>query len=116
MIVPGGSDSWVRLNAALTITVHGLMVADFDGDGLDDIGLPSGTPDNFELKISRSGRSDWSVAVSGVPISAFTIAGAGRFDDAKGADLFFWNVQDKEIYVSSSGTQKPQLFSRQVMR
>lgn len=102
-----GEHIWKPLRSALTATMAGLVVADFDGDGLDDIALIG--PGSW--KVSKDGVDDWT------PLNTAThFLAAGRFDQqrSKGSDILTWNGDG--IDILAAGTGAPQQQSRQNMR
>ncbi len=102
-----GEHIWKPLRSALTATMAGLVVADFDGDGLDDIAMVG--PGSW--KVSKDGVADWT------PLNTATnFLTAGRFDQqrSKGSDILTWNGDG--IDILAAGTGVPQQQSRQNMR
>jgi hypothetical protein len=66
---------WARLNAQLTSNLGNAVVADFDGDGRDDIGVSTGS----SWRYSKLGRFPLALLRSGNPPSLKSIQ-IGRFD------------------------------------
>jgi hypothetical protein len=93
---------WRPLRPALTNTMAGVTVADFDGDGFSDIAinLPFSYLDKNQIshrkvyrwKVSRNGKSDWeSQANYATPEDAPEFVAIGRFIDKKRADMLIWD-------------------------
>jgi hypothetical protein len=68
--------SWARLNAQLTSTFNNAVVADFDGNGRDDIAVSSGT----SWRYSPGGRAPLAVMRSANGLPALSSLQIGRFD------------------------------------
>ena len=88
-----GSWSSGVLQTALTSSVNGLVVADFNGDGLADVALACGGI-GCGWKISYGGTQDWAQIFQGLSLSG-PFAGAGYFRGKKGAmaaDILYWNA------------------------
>jgi FG-GAP-like repeat len=103
---------WRLLRPKLTDRVEGLIVANFDGKGHDDIArlVPVQGGASYELQVSFEGTNDWQTLRTLPP----SLAALGRFDDQPGADLLFWT--DNYLQIISSGTGALQRHSRQDMR
>jgi hypothetical protein len=105
-----GPHSWQPLRAKLTNTMSGLIAADLDGDGLDDIVMLSGGI----WQMSKDGVSGWT------PLRAEdSYAAVGRFDTSRprGADILTWGSNsDNSLYIISAGIAVPKQQSRQDMR
>lgn len=102
-----GDHAWTPLRSALTNTMAGLVVGDFNGDGLDDVAsLVSG-----KWQVSYGGTGDWKPLYSGSGYIA-----AGRFDPSRkiGSDIVIWFGEAFDIV--SAGTGAPKQQSRQNMR
>lgn len=121
MFVPSsGVHQWTRLRSKLTNTMRGLIAADFDGNGTADILqiVPevAGTVPvivGYQLRISAGGRGEWKT-INTLTAPALELAGVGKFDDAKGADILIWN---RNFFESlSAGAGSPTRQSRQDMR
>ena len=103
-----GEHIWKPLRSALTATIGGLVIADFDGDGLDDIAkVGSGT-----WQVSKDGVNDWTPLYT----PPMNFLAAGRFDQqrSQGSDILIWNGNG--IYMLPAGTGAPQQQARQNMR
>ena len=106
---------WIFLQAALPSpvkgTVNGLVVADFRGNRIADVGAPC---DNG-WKISSGGNQGWS-GCNKFP-SSFTRVngGVGHFSGGKGADILLWN-KSNGIDVFRAGTGPSGSLSTQDMR
>jgi VCBS repeat protein len=103
---------WRPLRPALTTTMKGLIVADFDGDGHPDIAMIQHSTGQVLWQVSRSGTGDWT-SLTAIPDSR-PFAAVGRFDDHPGADILVWH--ENFLEALSSGTGAPQRQSRQDMR
>jgi hypothetical protein len=102
-----GEHIWKPLRSALTNTMAGLVVADFDGDGLDDIAMVGAS----QWKVSKDGVDDWTPLYT-----ATNFLAAGRFDQqrSRGSDILTWNGNGVDMLPE--GTGAPQQQSRQNMR
>jgi hypothetical protein len=102
-----GEHIWKPLRSALTATMAGLVVADFDGNGLDDIAIVGAS----RWKTSKDGVDDWTLLYT-----ATNFLAAGRFDQqrSRGSDILTWNGNG--IYMLPAGIGAPQQQSRQNMR
>jgi hypothetical protein len=89
------SNPWQTLNPTLSSSLDGVLIADVDGNGIDDVvrfrvtGFTSG-----RWEVSRDGRGDWQTLKNVTWQSTYPRAPhlhvlAGRFDDSPGADLLF---------------------------
>jgi len=89
------TDPWQTLNPKLSSSLDGVLIADVDGNGTDDVvrfkvtGVTSG-----RWEVSWNGRSDWQTLKnvtwqSTNPATPHLHAFAGRFDDSPGGDLLF---------------------------
>jgi hypothetical protein len=110
----GGTESWAPLRSALTSTVRRLVVADFDGDGRADIATSTGSGDDWQWKISRSGIGRWTLRSSKAGVALDQAVAVGRFDNPGRADVLVWNGRLLDIVVSGLSAQHRQ--SRQDMR
>jgi hypothetical protein len=116
-----GWDAWV-LRPALTTTMAGLVIADFNGGGVADIATytvsaaPSTSQYRLEWKVSWSGKKAWE------PLKSFLggpAIGVGRFNAAAGADILYWQgFTDKSnhIHVVPQGSGAPARHSLHQMR
>jgi len=102
-----GDHTWKRLRSKLTDTMAGLIVADFDGNGIDDIAKFA----DDQWQVSMDGIDDWTPLSYGGPRAAI-----GRFDDhdRPGADILFWD--SRSLRIISSGLGSSVQHSRQDMR
>jgi hypothetical protein len=115
-VVYGGTDSWAPLRPALTDSVTGLVVADFDGDGRADVGSSRQAVFVWVWRVSRSGTSGWTpVHIDFVPLAG--TVGIGRFDDLAGADAITWGHNNSLAFdIVSSAQGAFQRWSTQEMR
>ena len=114
MVVYGGTDTWAPLrHPALTTTVAGLVVADFDGDRRADVATTVLSGPFSYWEISHDGQGDWTF-LRFADQALNQTAAVGRFDDLAGADVLIWDNTSLAICSSASGT--PHLHSRQDMR
>ncbi|HEX4422513.1 MAG TPA: VCBS repeat-containing protein, partial [Kofleriaceae bacterium] len=111
------TSSWTALPVSLTTTVNGLVVADFDGDGLADIA----TSDGNDWRLSSNGAGGWShrsvqtSAKCDVQDRALTSALAvGRFSGVQAVDVLLWNQRD--LCRVAAGSTEAQRWSRQDMK
>jgi hypothetical protein len=128
----GARSSWTPMAVSLTNSVDGLVVADFDGDGLSDIALNSGV----EWMVSYGGAHPWSshpvtsgngctymgaTTVLGQGSPSFQLSrvpGVGRFKGTSASEVVVWNGQGLCIVNgmdSSAGPWTLQPWSRQDM-
>jgi hypothetical protein len=112
-----GSVNWNRLRSRLTNSVAGLVLADFNGDGVTDIAMSTfvrerGSPMWMWL-VSWGGTSDWTpLRLANTPLTA--AAAVGSFDDNAGADVLLWSDNFLEIVANGFGNARRQ--SNQDMR
>lgn len=90
--------SWTPLQAALTNSVAGFMVADFNGDGVADIFVPSS--DGWQ--ISYSGTQPWTDVAQG-SLAFLAVAGVGHFTGQPQADILQWNGLSPLLTISGTG-------------
>ena len=84
-------------------TADGLVVADFNGDGFADVGMPCGSGGTPGWKIFYGGAQGWSTCNTFSPpfgSPALANGAVGRFSGGPGADLRLW------IYYNSQGAAK----------
>lgn len=86
----GATSAWTALRPRLTDTVNGLFVADFNGDGRDDIGQATFTTLGLflEWRFSNGGVDNWIPLTSAVTGLA---AGIGHFRGDPKADVLVWD-------------------------
>src|ERR1035441_4495852 len=104
-----GNRLWKPLRPALTPSVAGLLVADFDGDGISDIAVVTTVPWRL-YKDGTGSPVPMSSALNhtGVPVAI------GSFDNNPGADILLWDSRSLDIISSGMGSSVLQ--SRQDMR
>jgi hypothetical protein len=111
---PGGH--WQDLGAAQSTDIRLLVVADFDGDGIADVGRYAVSASQFippKWFVSKNGVNSFTL-LRNAPIPQFlTALPIGRFDDVAGADVLFW---DSLHFRIASGGRTTALWSRQSMR
>lgn len=101
---------WHNLQPELTDTLHGLIVADIDGDNRDDIVSRIDTPAGSVWAVSLAGIANWYPFA----ITSQT-ARVGHFSGASQADLLAWQ-EDNALQISSFFNPQPTQFSRRAMR
>jgi hypothetical protein len=108
MVSLSATGSWADfpLRAALTTTMTGLIIADFNGNGRADIAQAYGK------SVSYDGRGNWT----GLPSRPGTFAAVGRFDAKPGVDIVFYWTNDNHLGIQSSGNGAAVRHSRQHMR
>jgi hypothetical protein len=91
----GATGTWAEgyLRPALTNTVDGLVVADFNGDGFADVGANCDGPACW--RISYNGFQDWrSVSTQNSGLVGPELVGIRHFLGHAGADVLTWNLYD----------------------
>ncbi len=108
MVSLSATGSWAGfpLREALTKTMAGLIIADFNGNGRADIATAYGK------SVSYDGRGNWT----DLPARPGTFAAIGRFDANPGSDILFYWTNDNHLGIQSSGVGAPQRYSTQHMR
>jgi hypothetical protein len=103
--------SWASgyLRAALKNTMSDLVLADFNGDGIADVGYSCG-PGCWAISYSGTQNS------TGHNLGSFGLVngGVGRFTGGPRADVLVWN--GNEFWVSAGGTAAAIALSSQDMR
>jgi hypothetical protein len=99
------------LRKALTNTVSGLIVADFNGDGIADVWTDCGADTPGCWRISYRGFEDWRTFTFGS--SGPYVAGVGRFLGHVESDLLSWHNPD--FWISVGGIYAPAPYSTQDM-
>lgn len=107
------TSSWTLLRSRLTNTVGSLVIADFDGNGRDDVATftPqfSGSTVQYHWRFSRDGVSGWT----NLKTTPLLPAAVGRFTEGR-ARLLLWQSQHlRYAEFEQSGTSR---HSRQDMR
>lgn len=104
---------WSPLQPKLTDSVANLLVADFDGDGRADVATISlASSFNLVWRVSHGGKAGWTNLRSD-PMGV-KMAGLGRFDGNRSADLLLWH--DDYLDIAPGGAGAAQRQSRQNMR
>ena len=87
MFVPAaGEHEWTVLGSKLADNLNGLIVANFNGQGHDDIArLVPVQVGTYELQVSYEGTSNWQT-IRTLPAGT-SFAGLGQFDDQPGTEL-----------------------------
>ncbi|TKB69808.1 MAG: hypothetical protein E8D45_13575 [Nitrospira sp.] len=108
MVSLNASGPWTGypLRSALTKTMAGMIIADFNGNGRADIAQAYGK------SVSYDGRGGWT----NMPARPGMFAAVGRFDTNPGADILFYWTGYNYLGIQSSGVGAPQRQSRQDMR
>jgi hypothetical protein len=118
--------SWAALRPALTSNVNGLVVADFNGDGVADVAANCDHATCW--RISYHGFEDWREFSQPYGLVGPEFAGVGRFLGHIEADVLSWNVrnefrmcdmnigQDTQFCLSVGGITPAQRYSTQDMR
>lgn len=108
MVSLSATGSWAGfpLRSALTKTMAGLIIADFNGNGRADVAQAYGK------SVSYDGRGNWT----DLPARPGMFAAVGRFDANPGADILFYWTNDNHLGIQSSGVGAAQRQSRQHMR
>jgi hypothetical protein len=118
-----GKQNWERLNNKVTKDLGGmqscqmvknrnetcLVIADVDGNGMDDILLywgtdatdSTGTGQPGFWQVSWDGRSDWKKIFG--PVGGGSLGFVGRFDTSSGADLLVVELISRMSQLSSAG-------------
>ena len=116
---------WEPMPVTLSNTANGLIVADFNGDGVADVGRWCGSNDgaNAGWEISYGASLTWS-ACNSWPAPAnntlFLANGAvGHFSGGSGADILLWDYTNSQgaapLWVVPGGTRAPYTLSSQDM-
>jgi FG-GAP-like repeat len=143
--MPGSPFSmWQALPVSLTNTVNGLVVADFDGNGIADVGMPCGAGGVLGIgaspgwQISYGGAQGWSTCnafagslnsancsliFSGLlslsPCITLTNGAVGHFSGGPGADILLWSYYNTQLAATlwdfPGGTGAPYQLSSQDM-
>jgi hypothetical protein len=101
---------WHPLPVSLTSTANGLVVADFDGNGIADVGMWCGS---WGWQISYGGTQGWSNCNTVAPVGLLyppTLANGavGHFSGGPGADILLWNYSNSQgaatLWVAPGGT------------
>jgi hypothetical protein len=117
----GDLTGWHPLPVSLTSTANGMVVADFDGNGIADVGMWCGS---WGWQISYGGTQGWSNCNTVAPVGLLyppTLANGavGRFSGGPGADILLWNYSNSQgaatLWVAPRGTGVAYLLSSQDM-
>jgi hypothetical protein len=133
MVAHGGPqgivEGWQPLRSALTNTMAGLIIADFNGNGRSDIA--SMTQDlipanprivgskpilKWNVRVAWDGKSDWRPLPTIPNALPGSLPVIGRFDSTGGADIVYFEYNDNHLDIRSSGIGPPVRYSRQDMR
>jgi hypothetical protein len=108
MVSLSATGSWAGypLRSALTKTMAGLIIADFNGNGRADVAKAYGKG------VSYVGRGNWT----NMPARPGTFAAVGRFDGNPGVDIVFYWTNDNHLGIQSSGVGAAVRHSGQHMR
>jgi hypothetical protein len=128
----GATTLWQPLGVALTQTVDGLVVADFNGDGIADVGMPcsSGLAPGWQIWYGGGGAQGWSTCntfasplnavnclLSISPCITLANGAVGRFNGGPGADILLWNYYNSQgaatLWDFPGGTGTPYQLSAQ---
>jgi hypothetical protein len=113
-VVYDGTEVWAPLRPALTTSVAGLVVADFNGNGRSDVAKTLGSFDGVVVwQVSYDGTGNW-VFLRTADVGIESVPAIGRFDDNPGADVLLWF--DRRFDIASSGAAASVRQSRQDMR
>lgn len=108
-LVAGLGVAWKNIGSASASSMDGLVVGDFDGDGLADVARNSSSRWEYSTPAHGGGwkvlRAD-SAAIASLPI--------GRFDDNRTSDVLLWN--DLRFSYAPSGQNPVKPLSNQDMR
>jgi hypothetical protein len=120
------TDSWKALRPALSSNVNGLVVADFNGDGVADVAANCDHPTCW--RISYRGFEDWREFSQPYGLVGPEFAGVGHFLGHIEADVLSWNVsnqfwmcdmhvgQETQLCLSVGAITSAQRYSTQDMR
>lgn len=131
--VQGLFSSWTPLQRRLTDSVNGLVVADFNGDGIADVAANwdvTGIFDNSSgWRISYGGVEPWIHEAEFFDLVGPAFAGVGHFLGHAEADVLSWNLennvngmcdpnvgQNTQLCISVGGITLAQRYSTQDMR
>lgn len=113
-VVANGGTKWQPHAPGLLSTLAGVVVGDFDGDGVSDVartGVVSGSP---AWQFSSGAKSGWTTLRTSSPGQEIERQPVGRFDGDASSDVILWD----ELYFEAalSGRDPVQRQSRQSMR
>ena len=102
------------------LPLHGLIVAEFNGDRRADVATASldfgngqPTPSGWRLQVSYSGMGNWT-PLRTYNLGQTQVAGIGRFNAGAGADVLLWH--DNYLEISAQAVGVPARQSREDMR
>jgi hypothetical protein len=98
--------SWHTLRAKLTDNVDGLIVADFNGDGIADVGSNHDGPG---WRISFGGFENWKDFYQPFGLAGPQLAGVGHFTGRVVSDVLSWNIFNKYVMCDANVGQNTQL-------
>ena len=113
-MVRGPGQQWEDLGPARATAMGTLTVADFNGDGIADVGRHVlSAPLASRWMMSKSGREGFTSLRSAPVLQPLPALPIGAFDDVAGADVLFW---DSLHFRIASGGKTDAAWSRQGMR
>jgi FG-GAP-like repeat len=103
--------NWISLNGPSTSNLDGVIVGDFDGDGIADVGRVTFVGFSaYSFQYSRSGRDDFG----NTRFTLRPVILSGRFEGGVRSDVLWWSEFDFMVAPGPSATE--QTWSRQDMR
>jgi hypothetical protein len=103
-ISSGATSGWIRINDELSVTFHGVVAADFDGDGYTDIAIDSAEIGDASWLVSYGGRKPFVVlrdAMQG-QFSLVRNGVIGRFDGDKAVEVVSFDTPPGEYNSNSN--------------